>query len=467
MKKLATLLFFLFVFTIQAQHDILLTYDSDKNDISADRTEIVSKREYNIVLDNVNSAIVKATVKLRYFDIASDIPEVLKPILNISSSDQISFDKDNKSMFMEAISEIEALELLDEEAILYINKKDSIKENKGIENKLSELEFKKLQEHVQTDILENLYSLAKEKSALLDTLTNKINNLYTRTLVNPDTAKALIVEQDILQNFRVSNKNDLIIEVSRAVYFIKATEVLFKLRLEKIDTPSIKITMLYAYLKEIETKLSVTEYIKDIKFLYVSKTAKSIITLESFKAKNAGLQAEVVLINKRTNDTIKTQKINFYTKQNVTFDFSSGFFHSNKVDQGYYLEKRDTLINNVLKENPKKGDISIGALGHISWRYTSSFKAGFNLGASISPFDGKTRYLIGVSAIFGRQNQIGFNIGTSFTKIKELSNAVKEDNLGLYVNSSVTEIPTFDRIRRGIYFGITYNVTSTKKFKDE
>ncbi|WP_262502071.1 hypothetical protein [Polaribacter vadi] len=40
-------------------------------------------------------------------------------------------------------------------------------------------------------------------------------------------------------------------------------------------------------------------------------------------------------------------------------------------------------------------------------------------------------------------------------------------NLGLYVNSSVTEIPTFDRIRRGIYFGITYNVTSTKKFKDE
>ncbi|WP_405567243.1 hypothetical protein [Polaribacter sp. Asnod6-C07] len=467
MKKLGILFIFLFISGLQAQQDIILSYNSDKKNIEADRTQIVDKREYNIVLNNVNSSIVKATVKLRYFEIASDIPEILKPILNITSSDQLSFDKDDQKMFMQAVKDIEVLKSLDEEFILSEEKEAYAKQKNITKEELSEFDIKKLKERIQNDIFEDLYSLAEEKADLLDTLKEVINDLYKETLINSDNSKAISLEQGILKNFNVSNKNDLVKEVSRAVYFIKAAEIVFKLRLEKIDKPSIRMTILYAYLKEIETKLSVEGYLKDIEFLNASKTATDSIKLESFKAKNTGLQAEVILINKRTNDTIKSQKINFYTKQNFTFDFSSGFFHTNKVDQGYYLEKRDTLVNNILKENPKKGDVSIGALGHVSWRYTSWFKAGFNLGASLSLFDGKTRYLVGTSAIFGRDNQVAINLGASFTQIKELSKAVREDDIGLYVDASVTEIPTFNRIRSGFYFGITYNVTTTKKFRDK
>ncbi|PQJ81307.1 hypothetical protein [Polaribacter glomeratus] len=425
---------------------VYLKYDSIRNKIvftnekgtefkkNKKAREIIKGKAYNIILNGINTATIKSKAELKPFRIVSNIPEILKPLLvGIANND---IDLKNIDSNVKQYPFIKNDSLTD----------DSINEE---------------------EVLEKLFDSVKNEVTNLEMLKEKTINLYIKTKYNPDNKAAKEVLASLSEPFNnPKNKKEFIKNVSASVYYINAVTNVFKVYLEKKKQPSFKIVFLYSYLQEINSQVDKKEYIKAVNFIYNSTKAKDKISLESFTAKPGGLDVQINLINSFTKDTIKTQTIDFYTKGNWNLDFTTGFFFADKVDQGYYIEKRDTLINNIRKEKSRNGDVSIGALGHISYKFTSCFKGGFNLGASVSPFDAKTRYFFGLSAILGTKSQLAFNAGASFTKINELSKAVKQDAIGHYVSASVTEVPTFARIRSGFYFAITYNIVSKKKYKD-
>jgi len=204
-------------------------------------------------------------------------------------------------------------------------------------------------------------------------------------------------------------------------------------------------------------------FLSCVNFIENSRNARDYIEYIPFKAEKDLVDLRVIFTDKYTKDTIYNSSLPFYTSRNFSFDFSSGFFLSFIHEDLYYLEKRDSLTNNVLPENNSASDISIGALGHLSWKFTSWFKAGISIGAALSPFDAKTRYLIGSSAIFGREKQLGINLGCALARMDLLSQKVREDTAGKYLPADIKDIPTYKKIQPGLYVGITYNLISGKK----
>ena len=88
--------------------------------------------------------------------------------------------------------------------------------------------------------------------------------------------------------------------------------------------------------------------------------------------------------------------------------------------------------------------------------------AGISIGATLSPFDGKLRYLTGASFLFGEQKFIAVNAGIAFAKMSVLSNAIYHDQSGYYQSKDLSTINTVERIISGFYIGLTYNFINKK-----
>jgi len=85
------------------------------------------------------------------------------------------------------------------------------------------------------------------------------------------------------------------------------------------------------------------------------------------------------------------------------------------------------------------------------------------MGAAVSPIDGKTRFLFGVSSIFGRRNQLAINGGATVAKIKVLSNSVQTVDNNIFVPAETASVPTYENLQWGFYLGVSYNLTSKKQ----
>lgn len=475
MKSTITFLLLLFVTNFYSQKKIHLEYDTISKSLrflNKKDKEIENGIKYSIQIRGINSAVLKPEAKLKNFTFSSDIPEVLKPILlNVSNTGDLNnnqeiieffkFVSNNEDSLIKKLTDLKIKEI--KTSFKINNFEESF--NKIQFNYLPTEELLIIKEKARDQILDSLFNKVTDYYKDLQDLKRLSKKLYEKTINKSDNLKTLKITDSlkILFNNPI-DRIHCIIEVSTAINYIKAVTNTFKLRLEKIDNPSLNLTLRYSYLQEYENQLNKHNFISDVNFIYNSLKAKDSVDLESFTAKKSGAELTIHFIDNFKNDTIKTQLFNFYNTKKWVFDFTTGFFYSNKVDQGYYLEKRDSLINNVRREKSRRGDISVGALAHYSYKFTNCFKAGFNLGASLSPFDSKVRYFLGLSSIWGEKSQLAFNGGVSFTKIKELSGLVKQDSFGEFVPSSVAAVPTFERIRAGFYFSLTYNVSNKKKY---
>ena len=90
----------------------------------------------------------------------------------------------------------------------------------------------------------------------------------------------------------------------------------------------------------------------------------------------------------------------------MILSFSSGIFYNRVLEGQYYLD------DGTIKEEPESPsfDVSPGAMVNFSWKCSHFTQVGLSVGASVSPFDGKTRYMVGPNVIFGKYRGIQIQI---------------------------------------------------------
>src|SRR5690606_24363803 len=129
----------------------------------------------------------------------------------------------------------------------------------------------------------------------------------------------------------------------------------------------------------------------------------------------------------------------------------------------FFLAPRNDEVNGVLEESKFRGDLAVGALAHLTYRFHPDLRMGPAIGASISPFAGKVRYLLGISGFVRKQKIVGVSTGLAIGQVNVLSGSVVRDGYGPYLPENVNKIPTFTRTSVGFYVGLTYNFTRYKK----
>lgn len=411
-----------------SQDTIDLRYDSKKKHFIENTESIKFKygKTYQLRILNVNTSFIDSKIESKSYILSSSTPEILKPILPGIS---------------------------DEASVLEgFTKEDSL----NLKGQLNEVYLETVRKY------NNLKELKSNSDALYKWNLLKIESKKA------DSIKADSIKKIVLAIFAVDSLSDLKRKVNLSVKYVEIANELFKSKMEGIDIDKIiknKIIDNYAEISHILEVIKSDNYLKYVNFIEKSLASKDNIMSKPFKAEKDLVDLNITLIDTYKPDTLYNSFVSFYTSGNLSFDFSTGFFYNNLYEESYYLEKRETdsLVNNVLKNDNCMFDVSFGALGHFSYKIKNNIKIGVSTGAAISPIDGKTRYLVGGSLLFGRKKQIGINGGWIFAKMKVLSNKVKSDELGKFVDIDVESVPTYDKTESGFYFGITYNLTSKKK----
>lgn len=315
-----------------------------------------------------------------------------------------------------------------------------------------------------------IYSIAQDYWDKLNLIKEYANGLYDKTKFLPDKDAANDYYKSMCVQLGLNQNNASIDSIEEKYYqysnYIIAARDLFKGFIETnpdFIAEDQEIINYYSTISYYVEKIQGDNYYKYLQFIISSRDAKNYFTSRSLKVDKDMVELNIILIDNYKKDTLYNETLPFFSEKTCSFDFSTGFYYNNLIENSYYLEKRDSLTNNVIEEEDRKFDIAFGALGNFSYKITNKIRAGIDMGAAISPLDGKMRYLVGAHIMIGRRNQLGLNAGLAIAKLKVLSNSVKTDDTGKYVPAAVTSVPTYEKVRQGFYIGITYNLTSKKK----
>lgn len=444
-----SLLLFLFS-SAYCQETINLDYDRTKNEITVrnpHNDELIryrrrKKQEYIFRLNNINTAYFSIKINPKPTNKTTNIPDILKAIMpGITSTDQFilpAFPKINLIAPLSSTSPNIDKKIIDQLNSIFSRANDEYKrlflllsESKKLANHLNsyyyEINFCKAKADETLSLIKNEFGV-ESMSKLRDTVAysiknyNHINDLAQKLI--PTLPSTIVSNQEIFNSLtQLANRNS----------FINDNKEIF---------------------------------IKCIDFIDDVKEAKDFIETKPFRLTADYANVNTVIINnalisdKSSSDTlIKDLKI-FYSKKDWDFDFSTGFFVNSLYNRDYFL-KDDNGVKSIKKENNPKFDIAIGALGHLSYRITSKDKLGPVIGAGLSPIDGKTKYLAGISYVRGRKNQLAFSLGAAIGKIKALSETVSQNNLdpNPILPAGITSIPTYEKWTIGFFGGITYNLS--------
>ncbi|ULC58197.1 hypothetical protein MBM09_09730 [Flaviramulus sp. BrNp1-15] len=415
--KKISLIFLIFSITtfLYSQDTIQIKYDTISKKVSLKDLpkKLVHNNKYLLKLVDINTSHIKVNEELNAYEYVSDIPEILKPIFlgtpnsNIMNSFEIDTANYKTNLFLTAMHHY--------------------------------------------DKLESIRSTGSE--------------YYDKTKFNPKPNDTIAIAM-LKQKLKLKSNIELVNQLKNSEQFILSALTSYEHNFEKIPLTDSKLEILhgeYATLKNIKLLIDKGTYRKALGFLLKSLKAKDFINIKTFKGVKDLTSIDLQVINTFTNDTIFEDKLSFKIYNNWSFDFTSGFIYSDVSESKYYLSNRNAEFDNVIKEDIANFDVSIGALGHLSYKFSPSFMAGVGIGASLSPFDGKLRYLTGLSLLFGEQKFIGLNVGVAFSKIKTLSDVIMKDNAGYFQPVDQTEINTVERVETGLYIGLTYNFFNKKK----
>lgn len=409
-----------------SQEIINLHFDYQKKEFTSKTEKIKFKagKTYQVIIYNVNTAIISSELKPDSYHLSSPTPEILIPFYQEidEASDAITRD---------------------------------ISESTSPKNPLDEIFIQAIKDY------NNLRTLKIKSDSLYKSISD---SLYKPGKIhqNNNSLKAYSAKNEVFKVFDVDTLPDLKRQVNITISYIEIANDIFKSKMKGIsidnDLVEKSAEMLY-----ISNTIKSGNYLGYVNFIENALNPDTIIISEPFRAEKDIVELKITLIDSYKSDTLYNSSIPFYTRGNLSFGFSTGFFYNNSREDSYYLEERDASKNNILKNDNPSFDVSFGALGHLSYKLTSFTKLGVSMGVALSPLDGKTRYLIGGSILFGREKQVGINGGLVLAKLETLSNSVKNDAYGDYVPAATTYVPTYSTIKSGFYFGITYNLNLQKK----
>ncbi|RPD43095.1 hypothetical protein [Chitinophaga barathri] len=154
----------------------------------------------------------------------------------------------------------------------------------------------------------------------------------------------------------------------------------------------------------------------------------------------------------------------------IKFDFSTGPFITNLVDDRYLLKPdssivpgstgADSVINRryqiIQQENEKNLDMGVAAMMHVYPRISSWFSIGATIGAglSIGP-NPSIRYLGGGSLIFGKSGRLILSYGCAAGMVETLANGYS--NLQDIASNNLKDI-TKKTFRTNSFWSLTFNI---------
>lgn len=238
----------------------------------------------------------------------------------------------------------------------------------------------------------------------------------------------------------------------------------------------------------------VRETIKSIdirgQLIEVTIMDKILLNGKSYEVYSAPVQAlqdyiafdiEIKSKNANLSQKLKTDKIQYreYARGGVRFDFSVGTVFDFQLDKNdnddddYYSEYaiKDTIVNNIAKKkivgvSRDSFKPSLAGMFHTSFRTAGTCSFGLTLGASLNveTFDLNSLFP-GVSLLVGKNQKFIFTVGAAFKKVDLLKKnySLNEEYDPSTFNDGTTL--TSSQYKIGLFFGITYNLTSAQRGK--
>lgn len=418
MARLIAIPFILLVpFLLCAQKEIEAIYDPGNNTIRLipDSRTLQSGNTYRLIYRNVNPVYIQDKTRIRSFRYISSTPEILESILpGIPGSNVFQhFDVNpsgQREFFLKALRFFNELEILRSES----------------------------------------------------------DDLYLKTRLAPDPVLATRKMDRLDSLFNTAGVQEMVSQTIYYLDYILAAESVYKTNIKKITlkTPDADIVLQeYARLTRIADKIRQINYIRFLDYIVQSTETTDPVRSEVFKIDNDITNIHMILYDQYINDTLYTGKLTFHTEKNWYLDFTTGFFFTNLYDKDYFLEEIGDTNNRIREEKKLKGDVSIGALAHYTYKVKPDLRIGPALGASISPFDGGLRYLAGLGIFTGKEKILGLSAGITFGQTEVLSGGVTKDAQGPFLPEGKTRIPTYEKVKTGFFVGLTYNLTRNKAIK--
>ncbi len=401
----------------RAQETIDVFYDAENNSIELQDlpNKVRHNKKYTLILKHINSAHIAPFSEVTTSRFVSDIPDILRSIYVGIPNDAVGSNLPANAPVQRVIYQRASAYYRDLVAIQHIS-----------------------------------------------------DDLYQQTRFNPNPEIAKAKEQELFQALEVGSIQEAYAHAVRAKEYIASMEEVYNAQLDKVniqagDMPDFMEE--YANIKSYNSVIEAVDYAYLLNFIDASQQAVSSISIASFTATGDVVDVALQLVDTYTNTTLLEETLSFATYKNFSFDFSTGFFYNNLVEPEFYLKQNENEEGNVYiqEENKSNTDISVGALGHFTYKFLPEWRGGIALGAAISPFDGKLRYLLGPTLIWGGQKQLSLTFGLALAQMDELSSAVIRDKTGAYLPSNVGDIPTVNKLQKGFFIGITYNLTNTKQ----
>lgn len=414
-KHILLIAILLFPFWMRAQEEIQVVYDEDQRTVVLipDSRVIRAGQTYRLKIFHINPAYIKRHTHVRSFRYISPIPEILRPIMpGIPGSDVFDhFD-------------------------------------------------------IQTSGHREFFLKSLQFFNELEKLRSVSDDLYARTRLEPNSSLANTKLVQIHSIFDTAVLPDIVSQINYYQDYILAAESVYKTNIKKVtlQTPEAGAVLgEYARITRIADIIRETDYVHLLDYIIQSTTVRNYIFSDLFTGEKDLTEINLTLYDTYIRDTLYSGILTFRTEHNWAVDFSTGFFYTDLYQKEYYLDERSSKINNIIEENKFRGDVSVGALAHISYKFKPDLRIGPAVGASISPFDGKIRYLAGISAFFGKEKIAGISAGVSLGQFKVLSGSVSRDGMGPYLSAGEKKIPTFDQTKAGFFIGFTYNLTRIKE----
>nr|MBC7614366.1 hypothetical protein [Pseudopedobacter sp.] len=365
----------------------------------ANNVAIKDGKSYVVKLSGINSAHHKLILEAKSFELYTPLPEVLKPIMP-GITGSVSFDKIN------------------------------------------------------------------EEIANLNTLKNKADMLHKVSKNNPSPELADDILEALYTIFSIGNKSQelLIKKVRDDVSMVATSYDMIKGIISNLTEYKPEEANIYSIILQSGEDFKKNNYLKYLQYIINSCKAKSEVETKSFKSEKDLTDLHLILIDTYSNDTLYNETKTLYNYGSWGLSFSTGFFYTEGLgDQPYYLENRTDGNVAVMKDKRTVEDFSIGAMGHVYYKLYPCLKIGPSLGLSVSPFDGKSRYLLGLSVLIGQEKMVGINIGKAWAKANNLSALVKKDGVGYYLPAGTTIVPQYQSLKSAWFVGLTYNLIATKK----
>ncbi|MBL7937359.1 MAG: hypothetical protein JNM51_16230 [Bacteroidia bacterium] len=171
-----------------------------------------------------------------------------------------------------------------------------------------------------------------------------------------------------------------------------------------------------------------------------------------------------ILDNFNPKDTLAKFEEDIYKKGKFSIDFSTGPGLNYLVKPQYYIGD-DNGVKFIGTEKKRPVDFGVMALVHLNLKLMPGFSTGLATGISVSAFDGNTGYLAGAGFSFGKKRTLSLTCGVIIGKTVALSKKISSDGVTVdkTLATDISAVPTYDKIDRKFFFGVTYNLTRKKK----